>query len=106
MIFLTSKEVSELLKIDERSIQRYALNGKYGKETEGYIYTSGRGRGGKQLKIALAALPEDVQEEYLRTADARKLKQEVERESTCRAAPQQQYEAHYKKQVSRLQVAQ
>lgn len=99
MIFLTSKEASELLKIDERSIQRYALNGKYGKETEGYIYTSGRGRGGKQLKIALAALPEDVQEEYLRTADARKLKQEVERESTCRAAPQQQYEADYKKQV-------
>lgn len=99
MIFLTSKEVSELLRVKERTVRKNALNGKYGRETEGYIYTSGRGRGGKQLKIALAALPEDKQEEYLRTVDARKLKQEVERESTFKAAPQQQHEADYKKQV-------
>lgn len=100
MIFLTSKEVSELLRVKERTVRKNALNGKYGKETEGYIYTSGRGRGGKQLKIALAALPEDKQEEYLRTADARKLKQEIEQENArYRATPKQHYEADYKQKV-------
>lgn len=56
---LTVKEVSELLNISERAVQKAVSAGKYKSVT-----INGVGRGGKQLLISLESLPQEAQDRY------------------------------------------
>lgn len=56
---LTVKEVSELLNVSERAIQKAVSAGKYKSVT-----INGVGRGGKQLLISLESLPQEAQNRY------------------------------------------
>lgn len=56
---LTVKEVSELLNISERAVQKAVSAGKYKSMT-----INGVGRGGKQLLISLESLPQEAQDRY------------------------------------------
>ena len=56
---LTVKEVSELLNISERAVQKAVSAGKYKSVT-----INGIGRGGKQLLICLESLPQEAQDRY------------------------------------------
>lgn len=56
---LTVKEVSELLNISERAVQKAVSAGKYKSVT-----INGVGRGGKQLLICLESLPQEAQDRY------------------------------------------
>ena len=56
---LTVKEVSELLNISERAVQKAVSAGKYKSVT-----INGVGRGGKQLLILLESLPQEAQDKY------------------------------------------
>lgn len=58
-IWLTVQEVSELLSISCRAIQKGIANGKYTAMT-----VSSVGRNGKQYLIALESLPTEAQEKY------------------------------------------
>ncbi|MCM1316038.1 MAG: helix-turn-helix domain-containing protein [Alistipes senegalensis] len=53
---LTVKEVSKLLNISERAVQKAVSAGKYKS-----IIINGVGRGGKQLLISLESLPQEIQ---------------------------------------------
>ena len=59
MIWLTVKEVSDILNITERAVRKNCLSGKYQ-----YHYEDGVGRGGKQLLISLESLPQEAQDRY------------------------------------------
>lgn len=56
---LTVKEVSELLNISERAVQKAVSAGKYKSVTINSV-----GRGGKQLLISLESLPQEAQDRY------------------------------------------
>lgn len=43
MIFLTVKEVSRLVGVQERTIRNNVQKGKYGDENKGFVYINGRG---------------------------------------------------------------
>lgn len=65
MIFLTVKEVSRLVGVQERTIRNNVQRGKYGDENKGFVYINGRGGyRGKILKIALESLPQFAQDRY------------------------------------------
>lgn len=65
MTWLTVSEVSRLMAFTERAIRFQVENGKLGQKGTAYRYIKGsKGRGGKQLQIALEALPEQVQAAY------------------------------------------
>lgn len=59
MIWLTVKEVSDILNITERAVRKNCLSGKYQ-----YHYEDGVGCGGKQLLISLESLPQEAQDRY------------------------------------------
>ena len=61
MIWLSTKEVAELLRISQQAVVKNANAGNYG---TGIRYIKGKGRGGKVLQICLNALPESAQNEY------------------------------------------
>lgn len=43
VIFLTVKEVSRLVGVQERTIRNNVQKGKYGDENKGFVYINGRG---------------------------------------------------------------
>ena len=55
MIWLTGKEAAKALRVTERAVQTAAQQNKFKSR-----YIEGKGRGGKQLRIALESLPEDA----------------------------------------------
>lgn len=59
MHLITTQKAAEILNVSDRTIERRALGGTYK-----YVYETGRGRGGRQMKIALESLPQDVQDKY------------------------------------------
>lgn len=59
MTWLTVKEVAEILHIGERAVRIAVQQNRYQ-----HCYVEGRGRGGKQLRIALESLPDEAQAHY------------------------------------------
>lgn len=59
MAWLTVKEAAQVLSVTERAIQLAVQQNKYQ-----HRYVNGKGRGGKQLRIALESLPEGAQARY------------------------------------------
>lgn len=59
MAWLTVKEAAQVLSVTERAIQLAVQQNKYQ-----HRYVNGKGRGGKQLRIALESLPEGAQAKY------------------------------------------
>ena len=65
MTWISPKDAAQLLHYDVSYIRKQCKAGEYGKQNIGYRYTKGsKGRGGKQLQIALEALPEQAQAAY------------------------------------------
>ena len=65
MIWLTVKEVAELLNYAENTISKKVRSGEFGPKGQAYKYVSGSsGRGGEHIEIALEALPEQAQKSY------------------------------------------
>lgn len=62
--WLTVAETAELLKIGERAVQKNVSVGKYGDVK--YIEGSQYGRGGREIRIPLSALPLAIQSEYMK----------------------------------------
>lgn len=59
MTWLSVREAAQALHVTERAVQLGAQQNKY--ETR---HVNGKGRGGKQLRIALESLPESAQARY------------------------------------------
>ncbi|MDE6779960.1 MAG: Mu transposase C-terminal domain-containing protein [Ruminococcus sp.] len=59
MIWLTVKEASKILNIQDRAVRKNCESGKYQ-----YYYEDGVGRGGKQFLISLESLPQEAQNRY------------------------------------------
>jgi len=59
LILITTKDAAKLLNLSTRTIERRAVDGVYKHE-----YIGGRGRGGRQLLIALESLPQAAQDRY------------------------------------------
>lgn len=59
MTWLTVKEVAQILHIGERAVRIAVQQNRYQ-----HRYVNGKGRGGKQLRIALESLPEKAQARY------------------------------------------
>lgn len=59
-LFITVREAASITGLAEGTIQKYVQRGKYD-----IMPIPGKGRGGKQLLIALDSLPEEAQENYL-----------------------------------------
>lgn len=57
--YITVKEAADLLTVSERAVQLSVDSGKYAT-----TYTPGKGRGGRQLRIALDSLPRAAQVKY------------------------------------------
>lgn len=61
MVWLSIKEVSDLVFVCERSVRERAIN----KKMYRYRYVSGNaGRGGNKIEILLESLPEQAQKAY------------------------------------------
>ena len=56
MTWLTVQEAASLCGITDSAIKKAAQQNRYE-----YRYVNGKGRGGKQLRIALESLPESAQ---------------------------------------------
>jgi len=59
MIWLTVKEVSELMNISISGVKKAVYSNRFT-----YHYEDGVGRGGKQLLISLESLPQETQDRY------------------------------------------
>ena len=59
MTWLSVKEAAQVLHIGERAVRTAAQQNRYQSR-----YVKGKGRGGKQLRIALESLPEKAQALY------------------------------------------
>ena len=59
MTWLSVKEAAQVLRVGERMVQLVAQQNRYQSR-----YVKGKGRGGKQLRIALESLPEEAQARY------------------------------------------
>lgn len=64
MEWLFVNEVSKLYSLTERAIREKAYKGDFGDLDKGYRFIKGKGRGGKQIQIALESLPETAQARY------------------------------------------
>lgn len=64
MKWLFVDEVSKLYSLTERAIREKAYKGDFGDLDKGYRFIKGKGRGGKQIQIALESLPEAAQARY------------------------------------------
>lgn len=59
MTWVSVQEIATALGVAETTIERRAVRGLYK-----YVYKTGRGRGGRQLRIALESLPQEAQDRY------------------------------------------
>ena len=59
MTWLSVRETAQILHIGERAVRTAAQQNRYL-----HRYVNGKGRGGKQLRIALESLPEGAQARY------------------------------------------
>ena len=59
--YLTIKEAADLLTVTERAVR---ISVERGKISNQYTYVPGKGRGGRQLRIALESLPKAAQVRY------------------------------------------
>lgn len=59
MVFMSTQEAALLLNVTARTVERQALGGLYTSKC-----VTGRGRGGRQLRIALESLPQAAQDKY------------------------------------------
>ena len=59
MTWVPVREIAAVLRVAETTIERRAERGLYK-----YEYAPGRGRGGRQLRIALESLPQEAQDRY------------------------------------------
>lgn len=59
MTWVSAKEIANVLGVATTTIERRAERGIYK-----YVYETGRGRGGRQLRIALESLPQEAQDKY------------------------------------------
>ena len=63
MQWLFINEVADLLNVSKQAVHFNVHNGKYGSKIR---QVPGKGRGGKQIQIALEALPSEAQFEYFK----------------------------------------
>ncbi|MCT4509914.1 MAG: Mu transposase C-terminal domain-containing protein [Tepidibacter sp.] len=97
MVWVTPKEVSELMLITERAVRQHVKKGNFN-DNYRYIDGNGRGRGGKILQILLTALPEYAQAKYY--------KKFVEDEEKIKIIPQKQLNGIEKYTVSQKEKGQ
>lgn len=85
MTWLKVKEVAELLGVTERTVQNSAQKNKYE-----YRPVKGKGRGGKQIEIALESLPQEAQNKY------NNVQEEVAYKEVTQFTGKQREEANFK----------
>ena len=61
MTWLTVPDVATLCRVTDSAVKKAVQQNRYQ-----YRYVNGKGRGGKQLRIALESLPESAQARYRR----------------------------------------
>lgn len=85
MTWLKVKEVAELLGVTERTVQNLAQKNKYEHRP-----VKGKGRGGKQIEIALESLPQEAQNKY------NNVQEEVAYKKVTQFTGKQREEANFK----------